>query len=102
MAALLFEPGNMLFCVRQTAVSDQTNLAGVHTMANSSETLLKMIGLILVVGGAGLAFWGYQMSDSLASQLSKTLTGALPDAVMYRYIGGAVSAVAGLFLLVKR
>ena len=70
-------------------------------MANSAETLMKIIGLVLVVGGAGLAFWGHQMSGSLAAQFSKTLTGALPDAVMYRYIGGAVSCVVGLFLLVK-
>jgi hypothetical protein len=71
-------------------------------MANASETLTKIIGLSLLVGGAGLAFWGYQLSDSVASQLAKTLTGALPDAVMYRYIGGAVGAVVGLFLLVRR
>lgn len=71
-------------------------------MANSLETLSKIIGLILVVGGAGLAFWGYQMSDSVAAHLSKTLTGALPDAIMYRYIGGAVSCVVGLFLLVRK
>ena len=71
-------------------------------MATSENTLAKVLGLVLVVGGAGLAFWGYQMSGSLAAQFSKTLTGALPDAVMYRYIGGAVSCVAGLFLLVKK
>ena len=71
-------------------------------MATSANTLAKMIGLVLLVGGAGMAIWGYQMSDSLAAQLSKTVTGALPDAVMYRYIGGAVSCVAGLFLLVRK
>lgn len=71
-------------------------------MATSANTLAKVIGLALLVGGAGLAFWGYQLSGSLAAQFSKTLTGALPDAVMYRYIGGAVSCAVGLFLLVKR
>jgi len=67
-------------------------------MANSSTTVLKMVGLVLVVGGAGLGFWGYQLSGSLAAQLSRAVTGALPDAVMYRYIGAAVSVAAGLFL----
>ena len=61
----------------------------------------KALGLALLVGGLGLAFWGYQMSDSLASQLSEKLSGALPNEVMYRYIGGAASAVAGLFLLAR-
>ncbi|ALC15699.1 hypothetical protein DSOUD_0913 [Desulfuromonas soudanensis] len=67
-----------------------------------SQSASKIIGLILLVGGAGLAFWGYQMSGSLTSELSKSLTGALPDEVMYRYIGGAVSAAVGAFLLVKK
>ena len=63
---------------------------------------MKVIGLVLLVGGAGFAYWGYQMSGSLTAQFSRTLTGALPDAVMYRYIGGAVSCAAGLFLLLKK
>jgi hypothetical protein len=67
-----------------------------------SQSASKIIGLILLVGGAGLAFWGYQMSGSLTSELSKSLTGTLPDEVMYRYIGGAVSAAVGVFLLVKK
>lgn len=68
----------------------------------TANTLAKLIGLVLLVGGAGLAFWGYQMSDSVVAQLSKTLTGSLPDEIMYRYIGGAVSCAAGLFLLVRK
>ena len=71
-------------------------------MARNSNGMNKIIGLALLVGGAGMAWWGYQMSDALTSQLSKSLTGALPNEVMYRYIGGAVSAAVGLFLLLKR
>jgi hypothetical protein len=71
-------------------------------MTNSANTVLKLVGLVLVVGVAGLGFWGFQLSGSLAAQLSRTLTGALPDAVMYRYIGAAVSVAAGLFLLVRK
>jgi len=68
----------------------------------SDKTVITIIGLVLLVGGAGLAYWGYQMSHSFASNVSRAFTGALPDAVMYRYIGGAVSGIAGLFLLVKK
>jgi len=46
--------------------------------------------------------WGYQVAGSLAAQLSKKFTGALPDAVMYRYLGGAVSVAVDLFLLVGK
>lgn len=69
---------------------------------STNSNLVKLIGLVLLVGGIGVAFWGYQMSGAFASKLSRGLTGALPDAVMYRYIGGAISSVAGLFLLVKK
>jgi len=62
----------------------------------------KAIGLALLVAGIGLAYWGHQMSGSLTSQVSQKLTGALPDPVMYRYVGGAAGAIAGLFLLIKK
>ncbi len=71
-------------------------------MATSSNNLTTIVGLVLLVGGLGVAFWGYQMSGSIVSQFSSRLTGALPDAVMYRYVGGAVCAVVGLFLLLKK
>lgn len=68
----------------------------------SDKMMVKALGLVLVVIGVGLAYWGWQMSDSLTAQMSQTVTGAMPDAVMYRYIGGAACAVVGLFLLARR
>ena len=71
-------------------------------MARKWNTAAKIVGLALIVAGAGLAYWGYQMSGSITSQLTKTVSGALPDEVMYRYIGGAICAVVGGFLFVKK
>lgn len=71
-------------------------------MSSGKNTLSKVLGLALLVGGAGFIYWGYQMSGSLTAELTRTISGALPDAIMYRYIGGAASCVAGLFLLTKR
>lgn len=68
----------------------------------SDKMMVKAVGLALMVIGAGLAYWGWQMSDSLTAQMSRTVTGAMPDAVMYRYIGGAACAVVGLFLVARR
>ena len=70
--------------------------------ADSDKTMIRVIGLVLLVGGAGLAYWGYQMSQSFASNVTRAFTGSLPGGVMYRYIGGAISGVAGLFLLLKK
>lgn len=73
-----------------------------HSMSTNSNSMVKLIGLVLLIGGLGMAFWGYQMSGAFASKLTKGITGALPDEVMYRYIGGAISSIAGLFLLLKK
>jgi len=62
----------------------------------------KLLGIILVVLGAGLVIWGYNMSGSTANELSRALTGSSTDEIMYRYIGGAICLAAGLFLFVKK
>lgn len=71
-------------------------------MAKSSFPMVKVVSLILIVVGAGLAFWGYQMSDSLGAQLTQSVSGSMPDQVMYRYIGGAVCLVVGIYLMLRK
>lgn len=71
-------------------------------MANPHLTLIRVIGLVLIVCGVGLLIWGYQLSDSLSAQLTETVSGAMPDAVMGRYIAGAASSIVGIYLLVTR
>jgi hypothetical protein len=63
-------------------------------------TQSKLIGVVLIIVGAGLAFWGYQISGGLGSQITQTVSGAMSDEVMYRYIGGAASAAVGAYLFV--
>ena len=62
----------------------------------------KLLGIILVVLGAGLVIWGYNMSGSTANELTRALTGSSTDEVMYRYIGGAICLAAGLFLFFRK
>lgn len=70
-------------------------------MAKGSNPLKKIIGLAFLVVGIGLAIWAYQMSGSIGSQIKEVFSGAPTDKVMMMYIGSAVSAVIGLFLLIK-
>lgn len=71
-------------------------------MANSSIPTMKIIGIVLVVIGAGLAFWGYRLSGGVGSQITQAVTGSPTDKIMAFYIGGAVSFVVGLYLLIKK
>ena len=62
----------------------------------------KIIAIVLVVLGIGLAFWGYQTAGGFGSQVSKAFTGSATDKVMMLYIGGAASFIVGLYLLMKK
>ena len=71
-------------------------------MATSSGNAMKIIAVMLMVIGAGLAFWGYQLSGSVGSQITQALTGSNTDKVMTLYITGAASFVVGIYLLAKK
>lgn len=71
-------------------------------MATSSLSAMKIIGIVLVVIGLGLALWGYRLSGNVESQISQVFTGSATDKVMTFYISGAASFVVGLFLLLKK
>lgn len=71
-------------------------------MAKHSNSSLQIISLALIVIGIGLAFWGYQISGSVESQISQTLTGSHTDKVMMLFIGGAASFIVGLYLFIKK
>lgn len=71
-------------------------------MAMGSGTTNKIIGIVLVVIGIGLAIWAYQLSDSVGSQITQAVTGSDTDKVMTYYIVGAVSFIVGIFIFVKK
>ncbi len=71
-------------------------------MANPNLTFIRVLGLVLIVAGAGLVFWGHQLSGSLSAQLTETISGAMPDAVMGHYIAGAASLIVGIYLVITR
>lgn len=67
-----------------------------------SQTPAKMMSIVLMVIGVGLGVWGYMTADSVGSQISSAISGAPADRVMFLYIGGAASFVAGLYLFLKK
>ena len=70
-------------------------------MATGSKATIKIIGIALTILGVGLAIWGYQLSDSIGSQISQVVTGSDTDKVMTFYIAGAISFAVGMYLNTK-
>ncbi len=63
----------------------------------------KIVGVVLLVVGVLLLFFGWQSSESVGDQISETFTGRFTDETMWYLIGGAAAVVAGAFLaFVKR
>lgn len=59
----------------------------------------KLLGIVLLVVGLALIFFGWQSTESVTEQVSETLTGRFTDETMWYLIGGVASAVAGLVML---
>ena len=71
-------------------------------MMSGWPSTMKIIGIALLIVGLGLGYWGYQISGSVGSQITETLTGSPTDKVMSLYIGGAASFVVGLLIFYKK
>jgi hypothetical protein len=56
----------------------------------------KIAGLVLLVVGAVLLYFGFQASDAPLEQARETLTGDYSDQTLLYLVGGAAAAVGGL------
>lgn len=56
----------------------------------------KIISAALLVGGLILLYFGWQEYQSVGSEVQEFFTGSPDRATMWKLIGGAVAAVAGL------
>lgn len=61
----------------------------------------KIVAVVLLVLGTFLLYMGYQSSQGLDDQISETITGNFTDQTMWYLLGGAISLVAGLVMLVR-
>jgi len=55
-------------------------------------------GIVLVIVGIGLAWTGYEMSESLSNQVGKAISGTSDDGVIFRYVAGAICVAVGAML----
>ncbi|PYF83025.1 uncharacterized protein DUF3185 [Marinomonas alcarazii] len=56
----------------------------------------KIIGIILVVAGAALAVWGYNIYDAASSQVTRAISGETPVEAWIGMVGGVACVLVGL------
>lgn len=59
----------------------------------------KIIGMVLLVIGLILLFFAYQSSQGIDDQVTEAVTGRFTDSTIWFLIAGAISAVAGIGLM---
>jgi len=59
----------------------------------------KVIGIVLLIAGIGLLFWGYDLYDSALSQVSRAMGGEAPTKAYAALVAGGICAVLGILKL---
>ena len=57
----------------------------------------KYIGIIFIIVGVALAFWGYNIYDSAGSQVSRALSGDAPIEAWAGMVGGVICVAVGIY-----
>lgn len=71
-------------------------------MATSSKHVWRIAGIVLTVVGAAVVFWAWQDAQSIGNEITSAVSGSPTDDVTFRYIGGGVALVVGLYILLCR
>jgi uncharacterized protein YjeT (DUF2065 family) len=62
----------------------------------------KIAGLVLIVVGAVLLYFGLQATGSFTGEVQQALTGRYSNETMFYLIGGAASLVIGIVMVTRR
>jgi hypothetical protein len=61
-----------------------------------------IFGVLLLVAGAALLYFGYQSSQTLGEQVYETFVGRFTEATTWYLVAGAAASVCGLVMLAIR
>jgi uncharacterized membrane protein YidH (DUF202 family) len=56
----------------------------------------KTVGIVLIIVGAALAMWGYNIYDSASSQVTRALSGDTPIEALAGMVGGVIAVLIGI------
>ncbi|WP_111656720.1 DUF3185 family protein [Isoalcanivorax indicus] len=59
-----------------------------------------ILGILLLIAGAVLLYFGYQASQSVGEQVFETFAGRFTDSTTWYFVAGSAAALGGFILLV--
>lgn len=59
----------------------------------------RVVGVVLLLLGLMLLYFGYQATGTVAERVTETVTGRYTETTMWYLIGGAAAVVAGLVMM---
>lgn len=62
----------------------------------------QLVGIVLLIVGLVLLYFGWQSSQSVGDQVTEAFTGQFTDSTMWFIIGGVAAVAAGLFMALFR
>lgn len=83
----------ILICAQMCVIIKCVELNEASTGVSMNN---KIIGIILVIAGAALALWGYNIYDAASSQVTRAISGDTPIEAWIGMVGGAVCVIVGL------
>jgi len=61
----------------------------------------RIMGIVLIIVGGGLLFFGLQATGSLTEEVHETLTGRFTDETTWYLLGGGAALVVGLIMALR-
>ncbi|WP_041595007.1 DUF3185 family protein [Halorhodospira halophila] len=65
-------------------------------------SIIQIIGIVLLITGAVLLYFGYQATQSAGEQIFETFTGRFTDSTTWYLILGVAASISGLIMLFIR
>ena len=59
----------------------------------------RVLGVVLLVIGALLLYFGYQKTGAVTEKAKQTITGDYTDRTMFYLVGGAAAGIAGIAII---
>ncbi|NEZ04352.1 DUF3185 family protein [Wenzhouxiangella sp. XN201] len=61
----------------------------------------RIIGIVLIIIGGGLLFFGLQATGSFTEEMHETFTGRFTDETTWYLLGGGAALVVGLIMALR-